>query len=218
MTLVATQIGQRQDRSQPIAHRDRHHGLFEFPGCRTQSLEKVKWAISALGAKRFRTGSCLVLYKISVETRCSSLSRRGRKFLGEAGHINWRQLVDSLPKRTEAVHGVAIGATTLANTAALCGGGERIMTMPAERTRALHWAGGFLIEIARNAKLPGELRQQAVAIARHSPTVEYIETLVILQRSSEPDLGLGLAPLGEVSRHIGDLFCGPLTYATRLAW
>jgi len=113
---------------------------------------------------------------------------------------------------------VAIRATTLTNTVAFRRGGEGVMTMPAERTRAMLLAGGFLLEIARNEKLPAELRQQAVSIARHFPTIEDIETLVLLQRPRDLDLGLGLAPLCEVPRLNGDLPCGPLTHATRLTW
>lgn len=44
------------------------------------------------------------------------------------------------------------------------------MTMPHERARALVWAGGFLIELARDEALPITVRRRAVAIARHFPT------------------------------------------------
>lgn len=45
------------------------------------------------------------------------------------------------------------------------------MTMPNERTRAMVWAGAFLRELARNTRLPAEVRRTAVFVARHYPTV-----------------------------------------------
>src|SRR3546814_5792017 len=53
--------------------------------------------------------------------------------------------------------------------------GSQIMTMPHERTRALVWAGGFLVDLAHNKKLPVEVRRSAVVIARHFPTIERSE-------------------------------------------
>lgn len=41
------------------------------------------------------------------------------------------------------------------------------MTMPVERTRAPLLAGGFLIELARDKRLPVNVRRTAVIIARH---------------------------------------------------
>lgn len=41
------------------------------------------------------------------------------------------------------------------------------MTMPVERTRAPLRAGGFLIEFARDKRLPLDVRRSTVAIARH---------------------------------------------------
>lgn len=46
------------------------------------------------------------------------------------------------------------------------------MTTLVERTRALVWAGGFLMELARDRSLPLEIRRKAVDIARHFLTVE----------------------------------------------
>ena len=46
------------------------------------------------------------------------------------------------------------------------------MTIPHERTRAMLWAGGFLIELARDTSLPIAVRRRAVVIARHFPTIE----------------------------------------------
>jgi hypothetical protein len=44
------------------------------------------------------------------------------------------------------------------------------MTMPDERTRAMVWAGGFLIQIARDRSLPLVSPREAVVIAQHFPT------------------------------------------------
>ena len=64
------------------------------------------------------------------------------------------------------------------------------MTMPHERTRALLWAGGFLIELARDASLPISVRQRAIVIARHFPTIEDVSTLSGAGHSSNSECGL----------------------------
>lgn len=51
------------------------------------------------------------------------------------------------------------------------------MTMQDERTRALVWAGGFLVELARNDSLPLNVRRRAVVIARHFPTIEDVSAM-----------------------------------------
>ncbi|WP_447584943.1 BPSL0761 family protein [Pseudoxanthomonas mexicana] len=48
-------------------------------------------------------------------------------------------------------------------TESQCPGGFA-MTMPDERTRALLWAGGFLIELARDDSLPLSIRRRALVI------------------------------------------------------
>ncbi|HEY4093581.1 MAG TPA: BPSL0761 family protein [Luteibacter sp.] len=45
------------------------------------------------------------------------------------------------------------------------------MTTPSERARALVWAGGLLVELAQDKRLPVDVRNSAIAIARHFPTV-----------------------------------------------
>lgn len=87
------------------------------------------------------------------------------------------------------------------------------MTMPGERTRALLWAGGFLIEIARDKRLPTDVRRSAVVIARHFPTIEDVASMAIFRHSS--GLGIGLAAPNEVDGW-DDLEFGPLRYSTRL--
>lgn len=89
------------------------------------------------------------------------------------------------------------------------------MTLPDERTRALIWAGGFLIELARDESLPLSVRHRAVMIARHFPTIEAVATMPAFRHSS--DLGRGLAAPNEVGWASG---CppGPLRYSTRLEW
>lgn len=87
------------------------------------------------------------------------------------------------------------------------------MTMPDERTRALLWAGGFLIELARDERLPMDIRRSAVVIARHFPTIEDVSSMALFRHSS--GLGIGLAAPSEVDGW-EDLGFGPLRYSTRL--
>ncbi len=90
------------------------------------------------------------------------------------------------------------------------------MTMPDERTRALLWAGGFLIELARDTSLPLLVRRRAVVIARHFPTVEDIASMALFRHSS--GLGIGLATPGEATGWAEDCQFGPLRHSTRLEW
>ncbi len=86
------------------------------------------------------------------------------------------------------------------------------MTMPDERSRALVWAGGFLIELARDKSLPLQTRRRAVSIARHFPTIEQLESMAV----SDPLVGL--APPPSNPSWLEDCKFGPLRYSTRLEW
>lgn len=88
------------------------------------------------------------------------------------------------------------------------------MTMPDERTRSLLWAGGFLIELARDRRLPIDVRRSAVVIARHFPTVGDIASMAMFRHPS--GLGVGLVPPQEAGPWREGCKFGPLTYATRL--
>lgn len=90
------------------------------------------------------------------------------------------------------------------------------VTMPDERSRALLWAGGFLIELARDEKLPLAVRRRAVVIARHFPTIEQVATMALFRHSS--GLGMGLAAPNETSSWAEGCKFGPLRYSTRLDW
>ena len=90
------------------------------------------------------------------------------------------------------------------------------MTTPVERTRALLWAGGFLIELARDRKLPVSVRRQAVVIARHFPTVEDISTMAMAEQAAF--LGPTLVAPEEVPADTDMGQFGPLRWSTRLAW
>lgn len=92
------------------------------------------------------------------------------------------------------------------------------MTMPDERTRALVWAGGFLIELARDKRLPMDIRKQAVVIARHFPTVEQVGHLASTVESSTSPFGLGLAHPKDHPEWAAECRYGPLTSHTCLAW
>lgn len=91
-----------------------------------------------------------------------------------------------------------------------------VMTMPDERTRSLLWAGGFFIELARDESLPVSIRQRAVAIARHFPTIEDVAHMARFRHPS--GLGVGLAMPSETTGWAEDCSLGPLRYSTRLAW
>ena len=90
------------------------------------------------------------------------------------------------------------------------------MTMPDERTRAMVWAGGFLIELARDKTLPLSVRQRAVVIARHFPTIEDISFMALDQRPT--GFGVGLSNPYEDPSTSKDGKFGPLRHSTRLAW
>lgn len=90
------------------------------------------------------------------------------------------------------------------------------MTMPDERSRALVWTGGFLIELARDTTLPLSVRQRAVVIARHFPTIEDVSFMALAQHA--PGLGVGLSDPYEDPSWAKDCQFGPLRHSTRLAW
>lgn len=90
------------------------------------------------------------------------------------------------------------------------------MSTAAERNRALIWAGGLLIEIARDRHLPIALRQRAVLIARHFPTIELVARSCLFRTSSEHSEAT-VDTLFD-SAWLQDLEHGPLTESTRLAW
>ena len=89
------------------------------------------------------------------------------------------------------------------------------MTLPLERTRALLWSGSFLIELARDKRLPIDVRRTAVAIARHFPTIEDVSEMARIRHAS--GLGIGLADPRDIDWR-RDYPQGPLRYATRLEW
>lgn len=90
------------------------------------------------------------------------------------------------------------------------------MTMPDERTRALVWAGGFLIELARDENISLAIRRQAVLIARHFPTIEQVSTMAMFRHAS--GLGIGIADPYETPSRAQECRFGPLLYSTRLEW
>ena len=89
------------------------------------------------------------------------------------------------------------------------------MTMPSESTRALIWAGGLLIELARDRTLPVSLRRRAVVIARHFPTVEDVELMADSMPSTSLACMLG-AVEAEWKRESGSH--GALQHFTRFGW
>lgn len=94
------------------------------------------------------------------------------------------------------------------------------MTLPIERTRALLWAGAFLIELAGDDHLPLAVRRRAVGIARHFPTVADVASMATLMALSGnvAELGASLALPSEVPDWAEGFPHGPLRHSTRLAW
>ena len=90
------------------------------------------------------------------------------------------------------------------------------MTMPNERTRAMVWAGGFLIELARDNQLPLDIRRRAVVIARHFPTMEQISMMARFRHPS--GLGIGLESPFEDPGWTAECRFGPLSDFSRLEW
>lgn len=88
------------------------------------------------------------------------------------------------------------------------------MTLPYERSLAVLWAGGFLVELNGDRRVPLEHRRTAAHIARHFPTLEDVGAMSRISRS-DVDAGMFEHP-----DHCGDWRkgCrnGPLTYSTRL--
>lgn len=78
------------------------------------------------------------------------------------------------------------------------------------------WAGAFLIEVARDKKLPLRVRRQAVVIARHFPTVEDVSAMSLTPL--EPLLGPMLASPHDVPADTDVSRFGLLRYSTRLGW
>lgn len=76
-------------------------------------------------------------------------------------------------------------------------------------------AGGFLIELARDERLPAGVRRSAVIIARHFPTIEDVAFMATF-RHEPSGLGVGLASPKETLSWGDDCQFGPLRYSTRL--
>lgn len=89
------------------------------------------------------------------------------------------------------------------------------MSTPEERLRSLVWAGGLLVEIARDESLPRSLRRRAVVIARHFPTVEDLAGEA--QAHSAFGGGLNLEAPHKIPEWAESLAKGPLRNSTRLA-
>ena len=88
-----------------------------------------------------------------------------------------------------------------------------------EQALALVWAGGLLVEIAKDESLPLGLRQKAVRIARHFPTVGGVFLQSELVRHASPSLFSMPAPSREEKiSWVKDCTEGPLTYDTALDW
>lgn len=93
------------------------------------------------------------------------------------------------------------------------------MSTADEQARAVVWAGGFLVQIAKDESLPLALRQRAVIIARHFPTVSEALLGAKFNRAYYSDASQeDLATLAEEQSWIKDCVAGPLTFNTNLEW
>lgn len=90
------------------------------------------------------------------------------------------------------------------------------MSTPHERTRALVWAGGLLVQISRDHSLPVALRRQATVIARHFPPVEEIGSRI--QGAEFPLIELESPSTAALEEWVSQLEHGPLSAGTRLSW
>ncbi|WP_374601999.1 BPSL0761 family protein [Arenimonas sp.] len=89
------------------------------------------------------------------------------------------------------------------------------MSTPEERLRALVWAGGLLVELAKDDSLPRSLRRRAVVIARHFPTIE--ELAGAARANKVFGGGLNLESPDKIPEWSESLTSGPLQNSTRLA-
>jgi hypothetical protein len=69
------------------------------------------------------------------------------------------------------------------------------MTMPDERTRALRWAGEFLLKVQRGDEFSAEIKREVKFILRHYPRDFEIKW------QAEFDAGR--------ARHVGEQWLGP---------
>ena len=62
------------------------------------------------------------------------------------------------------------------------------MTMPDERTRALRWAGEFLLKVQRGDEFSAEIKREVKFILRHYPSAFEIEGQAIFDASRSKTL------------------------------
>ena len=74
------------------------------------------------------------------------------------------------------------------------------MTMPAERTRALRWAGEFIQELVTSGELSEKRKHEALVILRHYPTATEIELQFAIGRY---DVAEGQSPGIKVPPELG---------------
>ncbi len=90
------------------------------------------------------------------------------------------------------------------------------MTTPNERARALVWAGGFLVSVANDPKLPPAVRRRAIVIARHFPTT--YEVAFAAATASVASMSLAVDSTDDVTTWGKECPDGPLRETTRLEW
>jgi len=88
------------------------------------------------------------------------------------------------------------------------------MTVQSERTCAVLWAGGLLVQINYDARVPLDIRLAANSIAQHFPTVSDVASMALL---STPGIGGAMFERPEdVAGWEDGCLAGPLKDSTRL--
>lgn len=90
------------------------------------------------------------------------------------------------------------------------------MTMPDERSRAVLWAGGLLVQLNGDRRVPMDIRQAATRIARHFPTVSDVAGASRLKFLGE--YGSLFADPRDCARWEESCHGRPLSTHTRLPW
>lgn len=87
------------------------------------------------------------------------------------------------------------------------------MTMPDERARALIWAGGFLLELIRDPRMPDDVKLKAKRIARHFPCVQDVSCSD--GKTLDGCLKLVVPDKEALKEWTAGFALGPLTWSTR---
>ncbi len=88
------------------------------------------------------------------------------------------------------------------------------MTMPDERARSLVWAGGFLLELIHDTRIPEDLRLKATRIARHFPCID--DVALAAGGLDRGCLQIAVPDKSALTAWTNDLTHGPLSWSNRI--